>query len=185
MALEPTSCSCLALLNQDYVFQVQIPSGCYFKKTHHPPHSVGREDAQTDVDSLCYPSPTQATPADGWRRYRTHMVPLRVFGVPPYSPSGRKNSTTALFIPYFRHKACAGLPGQRWVALLGPWEDGCRAAQLCLWNRSLQKPVKQVAGLIKMREEQGLKTLCGFVPSQLFPIPAPSWHFPWPHTLRP
>lgn len=46
MAMESISCPCLAWLKQGYVSPVQIPADCYFKKTHSPPHPVGREDAQ-------------------------------------------------------------------------------------------------------------------------------------------
>lgn len=99
-AVESTSCPCLAWLNQGYVSQVQIPAGCYFKKTHNPPHPVGREETQTDVGSLCHPGTTQATLADGWGRHRAHMAPLVASGIPPHSaPQAGRIHHCSLYTP--------------------------------------------------------------------------------------
>lgn len=141
VTMESISCPCLAWLNQGYVSPVQIPADCYFRKTHNPPHPVGREDAQTDVGSLCHPGTTQATLANGvdtghaWLHW-WHLGSLHI------QPSDRKNPPLpSLRSTLDRERGLASPATGGW--LLGPpldsslWDGDCGAAQLCLWNLSL------------------------------------------------
>ena len=133
VAMEPTSCPCLAC------FPSSAPAGCYFEKTHHPPHPVGREDAQTDVGSLCHPGLTRATLTDGEDTGHTspHWWHL---GSVYTQPSCRR--TAPLLAP------CSTLEGQPVLAsraiggflgLLGGWLwPGLLKHRACCWAHQME-----------------------------------------------
>lgn len=117
---------------------------------------MGREDAPTDVGSLCHPGTTQATLAN---RVDTGHTWLHWWHLgSPHNPLRQEESTTALFVLYFGQRTWAGLSSRRWVASwtsfgqqsLGWWLWDCAALPV----ESKSARAECVAGLIKMEEEQ-------------------------------